>query len=51
MFKDEEYKSKSKHFNFFEMLHKKDIVDTFPNIEIMLRIYLSIVVSNCFGES
>ena len=33
VFKDEEYKSKSKHFNIFEMLHKKDKVNTFPNIE------------------
>ena len=45
-----EDKSKSKPFYFIEMFHKKDIVDTFPNVEIMLKIYLSMMVTFCSGE-
>ena len=44
-----EDKCKSKSFYFIEMFHKKDIVDTFPNVEIMLKIYLSMMVTFCSG--
>ena len=33
-----------------EMFHKKDIVDTIPNVEIMLKIFLSMMVIYCSGE-
>ena len=32
------------------MFQKKDIVDTFPNVEIMLKMYLSMTVTYCSGE-
>ena len=32
-------------------LHTQNLTQTFPNVEIALRIYLSLMVSNCSGES
>ena len=32
------------------MLHSCNLNDTFPNVEIILRIYLCLMVSNCSGE-
>ena len=34
----------------YEFLHTQNLTQTFPNIEIALRIYLSLMVSNCSGE-
>ncbi|KAI6656084.1 hypothetical protein LOD99_11330 [Oopsacas minuta] len=39
-------KTKSIELNMYEFLHTQ----TFPNIEIALRIYLPLMVSNCSGE-
>ena len=50
VFKYEENKSRSKPFYFFGIMHRKDIVVTFPNIEIMLRIYLLMMDTKCSGE-
>ena len=46
LFKDEEDKSVSKVLYLYRMLHEKNVIDTFPNIEIMLRIYMSMMVTN-----
>ena len=43
VFKDEEDKSKPKPPI---SLNKKNIVDAFLNIEIILRIYLSMIITN-----
>jgi len=32
------------------LLHTEDLQSTFPNVEIALRMYMSIMVSNCSGE-
>ena len=34
----------------YNLLFEKDVKDTFPNVEIVLRMYLSLMVSNCSGE-
>jgi len=34
----------------YKMMAKKNLKSTFPNIDIMLGIYLCMVVSNCSGE-
>ena len=34
----------------YEILHTQNLTRTFPNIEIALRIYLSLMVSNCNGK-
>ncbi|XP_065654747.1 uncharacterized protein LOC136081364 [Hydra vulgaris] len=37
------------HF-LYKLLLKKQVVDTFPNVEIMLRMYLVLMITNCSGE-
>ena len=32
------------------LLHTEDLQSTFPNVEIAIRMYMSIMVSNCSGE-
>ena len=32
------------------MLHEEDLQDTFPNVFVAFRIYLSLMVTNCSGE-
>jgi hypothetical protein len=32
------------------LLHSEDLQSTFPNVEIAIRMYMSIMVSNCSGE-
>lgn len=34
----------------YEALHKSHVKDTFPNVEVLLRIFLSLMVTNCCGE-
>lgn len=34
----------------YRLILHKGVQDTFPNIEIALRIYLTLMVSNCSGE-
>ena len=34
----------------YNLLIKQDLVSTFPNIEVTLRVYLCFMVSNCSGE-
>jgi len=40
----------SRELLMFLLLHEQQLTQTFPNVEIMLRIYLSMMVSNCSGE-
>ena len=37
------------HF-LYKLLLKKQVVDTFPNVEIMLQMYLVLMITNCSGE-
>ena len=34
----------------YNLLIESNIIDTFPNVEVILRIYLSLMISNCCGE-
>ena len=34
----------------YTLLIERNIIDTFPNVEVILRIYLSLMISNCCGE-
>ena len=40
----------SKEIMMYLLLENRDITQTFPNVEIVLRIYLCMLVSNCTGE-
>ena len=40
----------SKELNMFRLLVGHGLAPTFPNVEITLRIYLCLMVSNCSGE-
>ena len=44
------YTDASKELNMFRLLVKQGLAPTFPNVEITLRIYLCLMVSNCSGE-
>ena len=50
IFKTEGDVSMSTAHHLYTLLHRKNVVDTFPNVEIILRIYLSLMVANCSGE-
>ncbi|KAK6186835.1 hypothetical protein SNE40_006103 [Patella caerulea] len=36
--------------SMYEMIVDRNISDTFPNVAVLLRIYLSLMVTNCSGE-
>ena len=40
----------SKEIMMYLLLKNRDITQTFPNVEIVLRIYHCMLVSNCTGE-
>ena len=50
IFTDEEPKDISTELSLYKLIRDKGVQDTFPNIEIALRIYLILMVSNCSGE-
>ncbi|CAM1302471.1 Uncharacterised protein r2_g1238 [Pycnogonum litorale] len=50
IFTDEEPKNISTELFLYRLIIDKGVQDTFPNIEIALRIYLILMVSNCSGE-
>ena len=41
---------KSAEFKMFLIIHSNHWIETFPNVEIALRIYLCMFVTNCSGE-
>ena len=51
---NENSKDKSSRVSFelqiYRLIHKHELGDTFHNVEIALRIYLSMMVTNCSGE-
>ena len=49
-FQDEEDGKKGREHFLYKLLLDKKVVDTFPNVEIMLRMYLVLMVTNCSGE-
>ena len=34
----------------YNLLKERHIIDAFPNVEVLLRIYLSLMIFNCCGE-
>ena len=40
----------SPELNMFLLIHNHDLLETFANVEIALRLYLCIYVTNCSGE-
>ena len=46
---DEDDKIGRTHF-LYKLLMDKKVADTFPNVEIMLRMSLVLMVTNCSGE-
>jgi len=47
---EEENNKTSRHHFLYKLLVDKKVVDTFPNVEIMLQMYLVLMVTNCSGE-
>ena len=40
----------SKEQQFYKLLWEKEVRCTFPNVDVLLRIYLVLMISNCSGE-
>lgn len=40
----------SPELEMYNMIHKHDLIETFTNVEIVLRLYLCMFVTNCTGE-
>ena len=47
---DDSDETVSIEFQMYRILAKKEIHEVFPNVKIALRIYLTLMVSNCSGE-
>ena len=47
---EEENEEMFKELHMYLILKKRDLTQTFPNVEIALRIYLCMMASNCSGE-
>lgn len=50
VFKDEEEPDVSKEQFMYTLIHEKSVQDEFPNVEIALRIYLVLMITNCSAE-
>lgn len=50
IFADEKPKKISAELFMYHLIKKKSVQDTFPNVEIALRIYLILMITNCSGE-
>ena len=40
----------SVELEMFQLIHEHDMIESFANIEILLRLYLCMFVTNCTGE-
>ena len=49
-YKDEQGEDVSKENFMYQLIFKKRVQSSFPNVEIALRIYLVLMVSNCSAE-
>ena len=50
MMKESEPDSGRTELEMYSFLIERKLTDTFPNVEVLLRIYLSLMVLNCSGE-
>ena len=46
----QEDETKSKGLRMYRLLIEKKLEECFPNVELVLRMYISMMVSNCTGE-
>src|SRR6218665_2555580 len=49
-FKDEQADDVSREHFMYQLLHKKRVQESFPNVEIALRLYLVLMISNFSAE-
>src|SRR6218665_616042 len=49
-FKDEQADDVSREHFMYQLIHKKRVQESFPNVEIALRMYLVLMISNCSAE-
>jgi len=49
-FKDEQAKDVSRENFMYQLILKRRVQGSFPNVEIALRMYLVLMVSNCSAE-
>jgi len=45
-----EEKSHLSHTDFYQIIYKENIQMAFPNVEAILRLFLTLMVTNCSGE-
>lgn len=50
LFKDEKHENIGKCHFLYKLIFEKHVLDAFPNVEIILRTYLVLMVTNCSGE-
>lgn len=50
LYKKDYQKDQSKDLSYYRLLENHNFRATFPNVEIILRMYLVLMVSNCSGE-
>lgn len=50
LYKNDYQKDQSKELFYYKLLENHNFRATFPNVEIILRMYLVLMVSNCSGE-
>ncbi|XP_029671003.1 uncharacterized protein LOC115240168 [Formica exsecta] len=50
LYKKDYQKDQSKELFYYRLLENHNFRATFPNVEIILRMYLVLIVSNCSGE-
>src|SRR6218665_3930676 len=49
-FKDEQTDDVSREHFMYQLIHKKRVQESSPNVEIALRMYLVLMISNCSVE-
>ena len=50
LFKDEKNEHIGKSHFLYKLICEKNVIDAFPNVEVILRTYLVLMVTNCRGE-
>lgn len=50
VFMEDDFDEISTELFLYRLIHQRRVIDIFPNVEIALRIYLTLMVSNCTGE-
>ena len=48
--KQHHYNSKCKEIQIFRFINENELVHAFPNLYVVFRLYLCLMISNCSGE-